>query len=171
MKLIKLSLLYMILLTISLTVLHDKVNAIRGMKSMGSELTAKINHVVRIAPRPPGWPQMWLARDIIKSLHENELIAESSINSKAHEQFDFPAMTNEVIKFSVSLNENVLSGCVLEFDKKENFEKVREHYLALNENKVFHTWSLVKDNILVIIDGAMPEQTVKEYELTLRDMK
>jgi hypothetical protein len=138
---------------------------------MGPEPTAKINHVVRIAPRPPGWPQMWLARDIIKSLHENELIAESSINRKAHEQFDGPVMTNEVIKFSVSLNEHKLSGCVLEFDKKENFEQVRDHYLALNEKNIIHTWSLVKDNILVIIDGAMPEQTVREYELRLRNMK
>ncbi|UCH80179.1 MAG: hypothetical protein JSW20_10590 [Nitrospiraceae bacterium] len=171
MKLIKLCVLYMILLTISITALHDKVNAIPGMKSMGPEPTAKINHVVRIAPRPPGWPQMWLAREIIKSFNEKGLKLNQISDVSKDEKDMLPAEIKDGVEFSIRSDEQVWSGCVLEFDKKQDFETIQSHYLDLNYNNELHSWSLVKDNILVIIDGAMPEQTVRQYELTLRDMK
>ena len=62
-------------------------------------------------------------------------------------------------------------GCILEIDKKRNFETVQNYYLNLNENNELHTWSLVKDNILVVIEGTMPEKEIQEYRAVLADME
>jgi hypothetical protein len=129
------------------------------------------NYGVRVSPRPPGWPQMWLAREIIKSFNENGLIVEKTKEEKGIELSGLPAKTNEAIKFSVSFNERKLKGCVFEFDKKKNFETVQNYYLNLNENNELHTWSLVKDNILVVIEGTMPEKEIQEYRAVLTDME
>ncbi len=171
MKKASLSFLIMILLTIIIYSLSDIVHAIPGLGNLGPGPRVRINHVIRIAPRPPGWPQMWLAREIIKSFNEHELIEESSASETEDELFDFPANTNDVIKFSVSFNKRKLKGCVLEFEKKKDFETIQEHYLDLNKNNELHTWSLVKDNILVVIDGAMPYKEIQDYEAMLKDMK
>jgi hypothetical protein len=129
------------------------------------------NYAVRVPPRPPGWPQMWLAREIIKSFNENGLIDEKAKQEKGIELSGLPAKTNEAIKFSVSFKEEKLKGCVFEFDKKKDFKLVKDHYLDLNRNNELHTWSLVKDNILVVIEGTMPEKEIQEYRAVLADME
>ena len=129
------------------------------------------NYAVRVPPRPPGWPQMWLAREIIKSFNENGLIDEKAKQEKGIELSGLPAKTNESIGFLVSFNEKKLKGCVFEFDKKKNIKMVLDHYLDLNRNNELHTWSLVKDNILVVIDGDMPEKEIQEYRAVLAGMK
>ncbi len=171
MKIMKLSGMGMILLTIFITSLPDIARAHGGMRSMGPGPTVHINHVIRVSPKPPGWPQMWLARDIIKSFNENELIEESSASETKGVLFDFPADTNEVIKFSVSLNERKLKGYVVEFEKKKDFETIQGHYLELNNNNELHTWSLVKDNILVVIEGDMHENEIQAYKAVLENIK
>ena len=129
------------------------------------------NYGVRVSPRPPGWPQMWLARKIIKSFNENGLIDEKAKQEKGIELSGLPAKTNESIRFSVSFNEKKLKGCVFEFDKKRNFDMVKDYYLDLNKNNKLHTWSLVEDNILVVIDGTMPEKEIQEYMAVLAHIK
>ena len=129
------------------------------------------NHVIRISPRPPGWPQMWFAKDVIKTLNENGLIVEKTRKEKSIELSSLPAKTHEAIKFSVSLKTKTLKACVLEFDNKKDFDKVLNHYLALNNNGELYTWSLIKDNILLVIDGSMPDQEMRKYEAILAEIK
>jgi hypothetical protein len=128
----------------------------------------QINHIVRIPPRPPGWPQMWMAGQIIKSFNENKLINKSASTRKEDILFDVPAKTSEAIRFSVSLNERILEGCILEFDTKRDFEIIHDYYQDLNSEHKLHTWSIAKDNILVVIEGAMPEEVVQDYRYVLK---
>lgn len=136
-----------------------------------ADIGGTYNHVVRVLPKPPGWPQMWLAADVIKSFNENGLIVKKTKEEKGIELSDLSAKTNEAIRFSVSFNAKKLKGCVLEFDEKKDFDKVKNHYRALNNNGELHTWSLIKDNILLVIDGSMPDQEIRKYETVLAGMK
>jgi len=150
--------------------LFQDVHAIAGLSSP-HRFTARIDHVVRVVPRPPGWPQMWLAANVIKSFNENGLKVEKAKNEKGIELSRLPAKTNESIKFSVSFNEQKLKGCILEFDKKKDFDKVKNHYFSLNNSGELHTWSLIKDNILLVIEGSMPDQVIRKYEAVLAGIK
>lgn len=172
MKRMNLGAMEMILLTIFILTLPEKVHAIPGLGNIGAGYpTPQINHVLRVPPRPPGWPQMWIAADVIKSFNENGLTVEKIINKREIELSRLPTKTNVAIKFSVLFNERKLKGCILEFDKKRDFEKVLNHYLDLNEAGKLHTWSLVKDNILVVIEGAMPKKEIQEYKAVLAGME
>ena len=130
-----------------------------------------INHVVRISPRPPGWPKMWLAREIIKSLNDNGLNIDQTGNVSEDEIDTLPADIRNGVKFSIRSDEQIRSGCVLEFEKKKDFETIQGHYLELNKNNELHTWSFVKDNILVVIEGAMPEKEIQAYKAVLMNIK
>ena len=141
----------------------------RGYKR--AEIGKTYHHVVRVAPRPPGWPQMWFAADVIKSFNKNGLIVEKTIKEKGIKRSSLPVKTNEAIRFSVSFNARKLKGCVLEFEEKKDFDKVKDHYLALNNSGKLHTWSLIKDNILLVIEGSMPDQEMRKYEAVLSEMK
>jgi hypothetical protein len=134
-----------------------------------ADIVGNYHHVIRIPPRPPGWPQMWLARDVIRSFNENGIRIKNTNNEQVMELL--PAHTNEIIKFSVKLNERNLKGCVLEFENKKDFDAVKEHYLDLNSKHQLHSWSLMKDNILVVIDGSMPEQDIRKYKAVLAGME
>ena len=136
-----------------------------------AEIGRTYHHVLRVPPRPPGWPQMWLAADVIKSFNKNGFIVEKTKKEKGIELSGLPAKTIEAIRFSVSFNARKLKGCVLEFDEKKDFDKVKNHYLALNNSGKLHTWSLIKDNILLVIDGLMPDQEIRKYETVLAGMK
>ncbi len=170
MKIMKLCGLVMLLLTIFITSQPDIAHT-HAFRSMGSGLTGHINHVVRVSPRPPGWPQMWLARDIIKSFNENGLKIDQTGNVSEHAIDILHADIKDGVKFSIRSDEQIRSGCVLEFEKKKDFETIQGHYLDLNNNNELNTWSLVKDNILVVIDGTMSEKEIQAYKAVLMNIK
>ncbi len=160
-----------ILITILIFTLVEKVYAVSGVGYMGPGPTPHIEHVLIVPPKPPGWPQMWLAADVIKSFNENGLIVEKTKKEKGIELSSLPAKVKDVVKFSVISSKQKLEGCVFEFDKKKEFDKVKSYYLALNNNGQLHTWSLIKDNILLVIDGSMSDQEIRKYENVLAGMK
>ena len=159
-----------ILITILIFTLRDKVCA-AGVTISGPGPTPQNNHVIRVQPRPPGWPQMWLAADVIKSFNKNGLIVEKAKEKKGVESFGLSAKIKDAVKFLVSFSEQKLEGCIFEFDEKKEFDKVKSHYLALNNNGQLHTWSLIKNNILLVIDGSMSDQEIRKYETVLAGMK
>ncbi len=171
MKFIKINGMVMILSIILISSLIDIACAHRFRGPAGPGATVHINHVIRVAPRPPGWPQMWLAADVIKTFTGNGLTVEKTKKDADIELSGLSAKTKEAIRFSVSLNSRQLQGCVLEFHEKNEFDKVKKHYLALNNNGKLHTWSLSRDNILLVIDGSMPDMVIRKYATVLAEME
>jgi len=88
------------------------------------------------------------------------------------EDYSFlPARAKEDIKFSIpSIGEDV-AGCILGFNVKYDLEKVKKHYLSLNKKNKFHSWTFVKDNILLVLDGRMTEERARKFEKALYELK
>jgi nucleoside diphosphate kinase len=79
----------------------------------------------------------------------------------------------EGIKFSI-LSPSVrkeIKGCILVFDVKYDLEKVKKYYLDLNKKGELYSWTFVKDNILLVLDGRVPEEIARKYERSLYELK
>lgn len=62
-------------------------------------------------------------------------------------------------------------GRILSFTSIEDLEKTRAYYVDLGkESAAFFSWTFVKDNILVQINGDLPEEQARQYEAALNAM-
>jgi len=119
---------------------------------------------------PPGFPHKWVTRDVVKSFNENGLEVENVKPVKETENLSLPANTEEAIEFSIPSSGEDVAGCILCFEDKDDMEKVTEHYRELNKEGELYNWSFVKDNILLILKGSLPEEVAREYEKVLYEM-
>jgi hypothetical protein len=63
-------------------------------------------------------------------------------------------------------------GRIRSFDSPEDLEKTKAYSVKLGkENAAFFSWIFVKDNILVQINGNLPEEQAKKYEAALSALK
>lgn len=150
----------------------EKVYAVIGGISRGSPGGATVH--VPTVPHPPVPRQFfnrWSITEVINSFQGNGLEI-ANIKPVTDEDYSsLPAKPEQGIKFSIlSLGEDVAS-CILSFEIKGDIEKVKNHYLGLNKRSELHSWSFVKDNILLILDGKLPEGMARDYEKALYDLK
>jgi len=125
--------------------------------------------------QPPWFPHsfqnIWSADDVVKVLNEQSLEVEAPEFITETDRFGLPATTKELIKFSMPSIGKGIQGCILIFELKDNLNKNKNYYSALNDKGHPHTWSFLKDNILLVIDGAVPEEKAKQYESALTGLK
>lgn len=63
-------------------------------------------------------------------------------------------------------------GRIMSFANEEDLTIVRDYYLQMATfGAVLFSWVFVKDNILVQINGALPEETARQYEAVLVNLK
>lgn len=63
-------------------------------------------------------------------------------------------------------------GRVLSFASSEDLEVTKAYYAELGRaSAIFFSWVFVKDNILVQINGDLPEEKAKQYEAVLDAME
>ena len=121
-------------------------------------------------PMPPGFPYKWVNDDLIKRLTENKLEVEQTAPVSEVDYINLPTNATKVTKFYIpSFGEDV-GGYILSFEKKNDLEKVRKQYLKLNEMGKLYTWSFVKDNIILVMAGILPEEKARLYEHVLYDL-
>jgi len=59
-------------------------------------------------------------------------------------------------------------GRALSFASPQNLEVTKVYYVELGQaSAMFFSWVFVKDNILVQINGDLPEEKAKQYEVAL----
>ncbi len=118
-------------------------------------------------PMPPGFPYKWVGDDIITRFNESKLEVEQTELVSEVDYINLPTNAMEVIKFSIpSFGEDV-EGYILSFEKKNDLEKVKKQYLKLNEMGKLYTWSFIKDNIILVMAGIIPEEKARLYENVL----
>ncbi len=62
-------------------------------------------------------------------------------------------------------------GRILSFDNKIGMDKTEEYYVSLGQSSaMFFSWVFIKDNILVQINGTLPEAKARLYESALINM-
>ena len=128
------------------------------------------------SPPAPSWfphsfPHVWSADDVVNVLNEQSLEVKGPEVITETDRFGLPAKTNELIKFSIPSMGEDIQGCILSFELKDNLNKIRNYYSDLNDKGHPHTWSFLKDNILLVIDGAVPEDKARQYESALTGLK
>ena len=113
----------------------------------------------------------WSPTDIIEELNNKGLNIVKTGPVTNEDYTSLPARANEDVRFSIpSIGEDA-NGCVLSFDIKDDMNKVVNHYRELNMKEELHSWTFVKDNVLIVLAGKIPEEKAKLIERTLNDMK
>lgn len=140
--------------------------------SGGSGLFPATRHTPpHVLPSPvPPFPYKWRFKDVISSLNKNG-IQTQEIEPVTQNNEHLPAKAKEGTKFSIPSSNGEVAGCILCFDDKKSLEKVTTHYRTKNEKGELYNWSFVKDNVLLILPGSMPEETARQYEKALYEMK
>ena len=63
-------------------------------------------------------------------------------------------------------------GRVMSFASQEDLDRTESYYVEMGkQSAMFFSWTFVKDNILIQINGDLPEETAKLYETALNKMK
>ncbi len=57
------------------------------------------------------------------------------------------------------------------FNLKNDLKDVQKYFLERNERGEFYTWSFVKDNVLLVLTGTIPEDVARQYENALYSLK
>ena len=80
-----------------------------------------------------------------------------------------PTIDTEATQFTIpSLGEGG-GGHIYSFASEDNLEKMVQYYANASTDNF--SWVYVKDNILVQIDGRLPEEKAKQYEAALSNVK
>jgi len=82
-----------------------------------------------------------------------------------------PMVATEGIHFLIpSLGSG--GGRIMAFDSQGDLEKTKEFYVTMGEESaIFFSWVFVKDNILVQINGDLPEAQARAYEAALMTLQ
>lgn len=63
-------------------------------------------------------------------------------------------------------------GRIFSFEDQDDLATMREYYVSLGESSaMFFSWTFTRDNILVQINGDLPEEQAKQYEAALQAME
>ena len=63
-------------------------------------------------------------------------------------------------------------GRILVFANADDLASARDYYVKLGESSaILFSWVFVKDNIVVQINGTLPEEQAKKYETALNGLK
>ena len=63
-----------------------------------------------------------------------------------------------------------LGGRVFTFESEEDLAKVRDFYEDLAGTSFFFSWVFVEENVLVQINGELPEEGAERYEAVLKEV-
>lgn len=162
-----------LLITLFLTIgVIEKAFAL-GFKGCGScgawrQITIPI---IMPPPRPSIFIKYtWSPKDIVKVLNESGLGIEKIDAVNKIDYSSLPAKAKEAIKFtSPSVGEQGI-GCILSFELKSNMEKIKKHYLEKNEKEELYSWTFAKDNVLVVLNGMIPEEKARMFESALNKL-
>jgi hypothetical protein len=63
-------------------------------------------------------------------------------------------------------------GRIMSFATEQDLNKTRDYYVTLGQKSAaFYSWTFVKGNILVQINGDLPEAKARQYEAALENLK
>lgn len=120
-------------------------------------------------PTPPF--EKWTSEQVIKAFKAAGLEAEE-IRPMTKDDYGMAPMTAvEGTRFLIPSLCSDCGGRVFSFASPEDLEMMKAYYVELGRvSAIFFSWVFVKDNILVQINGDLPEEKAKQYEAALDAM-
>jgi hypothetical protein len=129
-------------------------------------------------PLPPTPTQMkptfqkWNSAEVIAAFRAAGLEVGDTWTLKKDDLGMAPMIYVEGTRFLVPSVCADCGGKVFDFAKLDDLDRTREYYVELGEaSAVFFSWTFVKDNILLQINGDLPEDKARAYEATLGSLK
>jgi hypothetical protein len=122
-------------------------------------------------PGPPLFMQYkWSPNDVINIFNANGLEVQDIKPLTAEDYNSLPAKAKEAIKFTVPSNGERAEGCILSFERRDDMEKITDYYRTLNKKEKLHSWTFIRDNVLVVLKGEIPEKKARLYEDALKKL-
>lgn len=83
-----------------------------------------------------------------------------------------PFLTTNAIHFTIPSLCPDCGARVFAFDNPEDLQTMQNYYESLGDvSAAFASWVFVKDNLLVQLNGELPEERAREYEAALQALK
>ncbi|MBI4698478.1 MAG: hypothetical protein HY758_06085 [Nitrospirae bacterium] len=111
----------------------------------------------------------WSPNDVINIFNTNGLEVKDIKPLTADDYSSIPAKAKEAIKFIISSDH--AEGCILSFERRYDMDKITDHYRTLNKKNKLYSWTFLKDNVLVVLKGEVPEVKARLYEDALKKLK
>jgi hypothetical protein len=142
-----------------------------GKTGSGAPAMNKLAPPVIPPPGPPLFiPYKWSPNDIINIFNKEGLEIKDIKPLTAEDYKSLPARAKEARKFTLSLNGKDAEGCILSFERRDNMQKITDHYRSLNKKGKLFSWTFTKDNVLVVLKGQIPEAKARLYEDALKKL-
>ena len=131
-------------------------------------------------PEPTSTPQqtptpsyvIWSSPQVVEVFNAAGLEAEGTYEMTKDDYGFAPLVAIEGTRFLIPSLCSDCGGRIMSFGSPEDLEKVREYYVSMGEASAFlFSWTFTRDNILVQINGDLPEQQAQQYEMALNTME
>ncbi|MFC7062835.1 stress protein [Halobacillus seohaensis] len=107
----------------------------------------------------------------IKAFQDAGLEAENATEMTKDDYGMAPMKSEEGKRFLVPSIEEGAGGRIFSFEKEEDLDQMKEYYDSLGEESaIFFSWTIKHENILVQINGDLPEEKYEEYKTTLESL-
>ena len=121
-------------------------------------------------PGPPLIMQYkWSPNDVINIFTANGLEVKDIKPLTAEDYSSLPAKAKEARKFTIPSDH--AEGCILSFERRDDMDKITDHYRTLNKENKLYSWTFIKDNVLVVLKGEIPEVKAGLYKDALKKLK
>ena len=142
----------------------------------GSSYTPSNTHIgyapMIMVPPMPQYETMWKAEAVIDSFAKKGLPVEKpKFTFEGLDMEPDSTIKEEAVSFDMPAIGKDVGGSINTFEFRSDLNKLQEHFLDLNKKGDLNTWSFVKDNVLLILTGNVPEKIARQYETALLDLK
>lgn len=124
-------------------------------------------------PEPSPTPafQKWTSTDIVNIFNSADLEVEEPRTMTKDDYGMAPMSATEGTRFLIpSLCEDC-GGRIFSFSNQEDLDLTKTYYEELGKSSaIFFSWVFVKDNILIQINGDLPEIKARQYEASLNSL-
>ncbi len=140
-----------------------------GKHSSGAPAMKKLPAPVTPKPSPPLiMHYKWTPGDVANTFSANGLEAQDIKPLTTEDYTTLPAKAKEAIRFTIPSEH--AEGCILSFERRDNMNKIADHYRTLNKKDNLYSWTFIKDNVLVVLKGEIPEAKARLYEDALKKL-
>ncbi len=125
-----------------------------------------------MVPPIPEFEHMWKAKDVVDSFEKNGLEVQKHISVPEEGNHETAIKkADEAVGFGLTSFGPDAEVFIHTFNLKNDLKEVQKYFLERNERGEFYTWSFVKDNVLLVLTGTVPENIARQYENVLYELK
>jgi len=124
-------------------------------------------------PEPSPTPafQKWTSTDVVNIFKSAALEVEEPRPMTKDDYGMAPMRAIEGTRFLIPSLCSDCGGRIFSFSNQEDLDLTKTYYEELGKSSaIFFSWVFVKDNILVQINGDLPEEKARQYEASLNSL-